>query len=434
MKQTETRAAPEPGGGEPGVDRPLRVLGLYWQSSFWSMGRGIGASSFFLAPEAFARRGHEIHISMPRGKGQLPVEEDEGILLHRYRAGISFDSNPKRPLPMRLASRLFRYLAYLVLGTWNGVRVGRRVGPDVVIGYHYHGAVPARWTARLLGVPNVTRLFGTQLNRILDDPLRRRGAFMQLLAFRTPTSVLIMHDDGSQGDRVAQRLGVPPERLRFWRDGYDPCLYADGERFPETRRELGIPAEHVILFCAGRMTADKRMDRLVEMLPDVLRETPDVTLLLIGDGPDRPAIEQAVQAGGLAAHVRLTGAVPREVLARYVNLADIFVGVSDRTNANLPPIEAMTCGRPVVALDVGGTRDLVEDGVTGLLVDAARWRTELPRTLVALVRDPARRAALGEAARAKVLREIPTLEERARMEVELVSQVVREARARRVKR
>ena len=111
MKHTENRTALAPGGGEPGVDRPLRVLGLYWQSSFWSMGRGIGANSFFLAPEAFARQGHEIHISMPRGKGQLSTEEDEGILLHRYRAGISFDSNPQRPLPIRLSSRLFRYLA-----------------------------------------------------------------------------------------------------------------------------------------------------------------------------------------------------------------------------------------------------------------------------------------------------------------------------------
>ena len=434
MKPTETKAALAVNHGEPGVDRPLRVLGLYWQSSFWSMGRGIGANSFFLAPQAFARQGHEIHISLPRGQGQLPNEEDEGILLHRYRAGIAFDSNPKRPLPIRLASRLFRYLAYLVLGTWNGVRVGRMVDPDVVIGYHYHGAVPARWTARRLGVPNVTRLFGTQLGSILGDRRRRLGAFMQLLAFRTPASVIIMHDDGSQGDRVAQRLGVPPERLRFWRDGYDPSLYAGGERFPETRRALGIPAEHVVLFCAGRMTSDKRMDRLVEMLPDVLREAPDVTLLLIGDGPDRPAIERAVQAGDLAAHVRLTGAVLRDVLARYVNSADIFVGVSDRTNANLPPIEAMTCGKPVVALDVGGTRSLVDDGVTGLLVDAARWRAELPRALVALVRDPARRSALGAAARAKVLREIPTLEERASLEVELVAQVVREARARRAKR
>jgi glycosyltransferase involved in cell wall biosynthesis len=371
---------------------------------------------------------------MPRGKGQAPIEEDEGILLHRYRAGISFDSNPNRPLPIRLSSRVLRYLAYLVLGTWNAVRVGRLVRPDVVIGYHYHGAVPARWTARLLGVPNVTRLFGTQLGRILDDPLRRLGAFMQIFAFRTPASLIIMHDDGSQGDRVAQRLGVPPERVRFWRDGYDSSLYANGERFPETRRALGIPAEHVVLFCAGRMTADKRMDRLVEMLPDVLREAPDVTLLLIGDGPDRPAIERAVEGAGLSAHVRLTGAVPREVLARYINCADIFVGVSDRTNANLPPIEAMTCGKPVVALDVGGTRSLVDDGVTGVLVDAARWRTELPRALVALLRDPARRVALGEAARAKVLREIPTLEERASMEVELVAQVVREARARRAPR
>jgi hypothetical protein len=68
--------------------------------------------------------------------------------------------------------------------------------------------------------------------------------------------------------------------------------------------------------------------------------------------------------------------------------------------------------------------------VEGVLVDPVRWRSELPRALAALARDPERRERLGAAARAKVLREIPTLEERQRREVELVRQVVRDFRAR----
>jgi glycosyltransferase involved in cell wall biosynthesis len=411
-----------------GPERPLRVLGLYWLDSFWSMGRGIGASSFFLSPQSFARFGHEVHISAPRGRGQPACEIDEGVRIHRYRCAIGFESDPRKPLPIRVTSRLVRYLAFLVIGTWQGWRLGRRVRPDVVIGYHYHGAVPARWIGRLLGVPNVTRLFGTQLNRILGHPLKMMGAFMQILALRTPAAAIIMHDDGSQGDVVARRLGVPPGRLRFWRDGYDPELYAGGERFPEERRALGIPDGRTILFCVGRLGEDKRMDRLIEILPDVLREEPAVTLLLVGDGPDRAAIESAVREHGLEDRVRLTGAVPRDRVRRCVNLGDIFIGVSDRTNANLPPIEAMTCAKPVVALDTGGTRDLIEDGVTGILIDPARWREELPRALVALVRDPERQARLGTAAREKIVRELPTLEQRQRMEVDLVLEVVRAAR------
>jgi glycosyltransferase involved in cell wall biosynthesis len=408
----------------------LTVLGLYWMTSFWSLGPRSGVNSFFLAPQGFARFGHEIHISAPRGKGQPAVEIDEGMVIHRYRGAIRFDSNPRHPLPVRLTSRTLRWLYYMVIGTWNAWRLGRKIKPDLVVGYHYHPAVPAFLVARLLGLPNMTRLFGTQLNRILDHPARRAGAFIQILALRTPASYVVMHDDGSEGDVVARRLGVPAERLRFWRDGYDPAMYRPGERFDDLRARLGIPPDHCILFCVGRMEEDKRMDRLVEILPAVLGEEPKVTLLLVGDGGDRPMLETMIRTLGVQDHVALAGAVTRDELPPYFNLGDIFVGTSGRTNANLPPIEAMSCSKPVVALDTGGTRKLVEDGVTGLLVDSERWREDLPRAIVSLVRDPARRLAMGRAGLEKVRREIPVVEERQRMEVELAAQAVREHRAR----
>lgn len=424
-------AAPPARDVRPVAGERITVLGIYWIHKFWSLGPRAGASSFLLAPQGFARFGHEIHLSAPRHRGQPAVEVEEGMVIHRYRGAIRFDSNPRRWLPVRLTSRVLRWIYYVLIATWNGWRLGRRIKPDLVVGYHYHPAVPAFLVARLLGVPNVTRLFGTQLNRILDHPLRRIGTFMQIFALRIPASYLIMHDDGSQGNVVARRLGVPVERLRFWRDGYDPAMYRPGERFDDLRVQLGIPAGHCILFCAGRMEEDKRMDLLVEMLPDVLREEQAVTLLLVGDGGDRPMIESMIRRLGLERHVVLTGAVAQENLPPFFNLGDIFVGTSGRTNANLPPIEAMSCAKPVVALDTGGTRQVVEHGVTGLLVDPARWREELPRAIVSLVRDPARRAAMGQAGLAWVRREIPTIEERQRMEVDLAVRAVQEHRAKR---
>jgi glycosyltransferase involved in cell wall biosynthesis len=140
-------------------------------------------------------------------------------------------------------------------------------------------------------------------------------------------------------------------------------------------------------------------------------------------------LEQRARELGVAENLRITGAMPRHELYKYFNLGDIFVGVSSRTNANLPPIEAMSCAKPVVALDTGGTRHVVDHGVTGLLVDPDHWREELPRAIISLVRDPARRVAMGQAGLAWVQREIPTVERRQQMEVELGVQAVREYRA-----
>lgn len=430
-KRREDGRGPDQGfAGTPAADEPkIRVLGLYWVSSFWSLGRNMGASSFFLALQAYAHCGHEIHVSAPRGHGQPAFEIDDGVQVHRFRGAINFESDPNRPLPIRLTSRFVRYFYYLLIGTFNGIRLGRKVRPDLVIGYHYHGAPAAYLVGRVLRIPNLTRLFGTQLNRVLDHPLKRITAFMQILALRVPSSYLIMHDDGSEGDVVARRLGVPPERLKFWRDGTDFSISRPDMDLAPIRAELAIPSDHTILFCVGRFEEDKRMGRLIEILPAVLREEPRVTLLLVGDGSDRPGVEARARELGVAGNLRITGAVVRTELYKYFNLGDIFVGVSDRTNANLPPIEAMSCGKAVVALNSGGTRDLIEDGVNGILVDRYRWMEELPRALIDLLRDPARRRRLGETARERVVREIPTLEERQRMEVEMGVRAVREFRA-----
>jgi glycosyltransferase involved in cell wall biosynthesis len=416
---------------ESGVDPQtrIRVLGIYWVPSFWSLGPRTGASSFFLSVQSYARFGHEIHVSIPRTSGQPAYEEDEGVRMYRYSGAINFESNPKRIAPIRITSRFLRYFYFLIIGTWNAVRLGRKIHPDLVVGYHYHGAPVGYLAGKALGVPNVTRLFGTQLNRILDHPLKMITAFMQVAALRTPASYIIMHNDGSEGDVVARRLGVPAERFRFWRDGTDYSLYQPEFDTSLVRRELGIPEDHVILFSVGRFEEDKRMGRLVEVLPDVLRQEPRVTLLLVGDGGDRPDIEADAAALGVTNHLRITGSIPRERLYKYFNLGDIFVGVSDRTNANLPPIEAMSCAKPIVALDSGGTRQLIEDGVTGILVDKLRWKEDLPGAIVSLLRDPTFRRRLGAQARERILREIPTLEERQRMEVEVGLLAVKEFRA-----
>lgn len=416
----ETGAGPAP---------KIRVLGLYWIPSFWSLGHRMGASSFFLSVQCYAHFGHEIHVSIPRAPGQPAFEVEEGVRCYRYRGAINFESNPNRAIPIRVTSRFFRYFYYQIIATWEGIRLGRKVRPDLVVGYHYHGAPAAFLVSRALGVPNITRLFGTQLNRILDNPWKKITAFMQILALRTPASYIIMHDDGSEGDVVARRLGVPPERLLFWRDGTDYSLYQPELDLSPVRRELGIEEDHTILFCVGRFEEDKRMGRLVEILPDVLREEPRVTLLLVGDGSERAEVEARAHTLGVARNLRITGSLPRERLYPYFNLGDIFVGVSDRTNANLPPIEAMSCAKPVVALDSGGTRGLIEDGVTGLLVERSRWREDLPGAIVALLRDPLRRRRMGAAARERILREIPTLEARQRMEVEVALRAVAEFRA-----
>jgi glycosyltransferase involved in cell wall biosynthesis len=421
--------------GEPRVSRAIcraptmRVLGLYSWPSLWSLGRGSGANSFWLSPHAFVQFGHEIHMSLPLGWGEPRFEDDQGLKIHRYRGAIRFESNPRRILPLRLLSRVGRYAYYVVIGSIQGVRLGRRIKPDLVIGYGVPCAVIAPLVARVLGVPNVTRLYGLQL-LLYKNRVKRLGAFMEILALKAPASYIIIHNDGSEGNLAARMAGVPERRLRFWRDGLDPLLQKTPDDLPALRRRLRIPDDHTVLFSVGRFGEDKKMGRLVEILPDILKEEPRVTLMLVGDGPDRPELERRIRDLGVEDHAVVTGAAARVELPGYFGLGDIFVAVSDRTNANLAPIEAMCLGKPVVALATGGTRELIRDGQDGVLVEPGAWRSALPRVLIDLIGDPQKRRDLGDAARERVERMIPKQEERLRMEVDLCVQAVREFRER----
>jgi glycosyltransferase involved in cell wall biosynthesis len=107
----------------------------------------------------------------------------------------------------------------------------------------------------------------------------------------------------------------------------------------------------------------------------------------------------------VAAHVRFTGAVPQPEVARYMHASDIFLAVADLSNVGNPLLEAMACGMCIVAVDAGDTRDLIEDNVTGRLVDNSQrsgfvkaLEERLADLLVSLADAPAQRARLAAGA------------------------------------
>jgi glycosyltransferase involved in cell wall biosynthesis len=119
--------------------------------------------------------------------------------------------------------------------------------------------------------------------------------------------------------------------------------------------------------------------------------------------------------------------LPREELGPIYASADVFVTLSDRTNAFNPLYEAMVSGLPVVALNTGGTADFIEDGVTGVLVEPDEL-SRLPTVLVDLLSDDELRRRMGESARADADRRFPTVEERQDMEAEIAERAVADRR------
>jgi glycosyltransferase involved in cell wall biosynthesis len=172
------------------------------------------------------------------------------------------------------------------------------------------------------------------------------------------------------------------------------------------RREFGIPPDAPVVGIVGHLQPWKGQLLAVEAVARARRQFPALRCLVVGGVHRRGAeygeqLRQRVAAPDLAGHVVLTGA-RRDVLA-CMDAMDIVLHTSDREPFGRVMIEAMAVGRPVIAPREGGPLVIVVDGETGLLV-TPRDPDALAAAIVELLADPARRAAMGRAARARVER------------------------------
>ena len=187
--------------------------------------------------------------------------------------------------------------------------------------------------------------------------------------------------------RLLRADGIPDGRVRVIPPGYDPALFeaASADPFP------GVPRPRVAYL--GRLAAQKNVGTLLDAFA---RLPADTQLLLVGDGPDRPALQRRAQEFG--GRVHFTGFTPHAEVPAVLAHVDLLVLPSLYEDLSSALIEAMAAGLPVVATRVGGTGDLVRHGVNGLLV-----RPQDPGALAAaigqILADPAMAARMSAAAR-----------------------------------
>jgi glycosyltransferase involved in cell wall biosynthesis len=186
-------------------------------------------------------------------------------------------------------------------------------------------------------------------------------------------------------------------RLEIVRCGVDP------DRFGPVDRDGRDPARLHVL-CVGRLVPDKGQALLLDAIAAVRERGIDATVTFAGDGPDRATLAAAAERHRLNGAVELAGAVAQDRIPALYAAADVFCLPSLAEGVPVVLMEAMATGLPVVTTRIMGIPELVEDGSAGLLVPPGR-PDELAAALERLARDPAGRAAMGRAGRAKVVRE-----------------------------
>lgn len=187
----------------------------------------------------------------------------------------------------------------------------------------------------------------------------------------------------------------PAENITSVPTGIDSVRFAPGDR-AAARTALGLPAAASIVGIVATLRSWKGHRFLLEAVAQLAR--PEVCLVVVGDGPQRAALEQL--AGELQLDGRIRFAGNQEDVRPWLHATDVFV-LPSYANEGVPQalIQAMMCGLPVISTGIGGIPELVRDGATGLIVEPSRTEAIAAR-LAPLLDDPATRQRLGQAARA----------------------------------
>jgi glycosyltransferase involved in cell wall biosynthesis len=164
------------------------------------------------------------------------------------------------------------------------------------------------------------------------------------------------------------RLGCRNENLAVIGNGVDPEKFKPQPQIA-MRQILGLPEHRRIVLSVGRLDANKGFHVLIEAFARLKASERNAMLVIIGEGPHRSRLESQIRDSGLQNDVRLIGTVPNEQLSSWYNAADVFCLASSLEGCPNVVLEAMACGRPVVATPVGGIPDLVVSPALGTLVE-----------------------------------------------------------------
>lgn len=243
----------------------------------------------------------------------------------------------------------------------------RRLAPAVVHTHHIGPLLYGGLAARMARCP---KLVHTEHDAWHLESSRRAALMKRLTTLLAPRMIA---DADAVAAQLFDRCGIQSRTIR---NGIDTCKFNTVSRVA-ARNALGLPTDGVVIGTAGRMEPVKNQALLLRAFAE-LDQDGSLCLTLAGDGTCRSDLESLSRELGIERNVRFLGRVDR--MPEFLNALDLFILPSDKEGYPLSLLEAQSCGTPVIATNVGGSRDavctrtgaVVEPGNAKAMVDAIR--------------------------------------------------------------
>ena len=284
------------------------------------------------------------------------------------------------------------------------VRLMRREGYDVVHTYNATPGLLGRLAARVTGVPIILHhQAGWTVGE--DSPLLERVLFTSLEylgALAGTRSICVSRAEALEGRRLHT---APSSRLVTICNGIDPrpFLSLDGRAARESSlSRLGIAGDALVIGSSSRLAPDKDIESLVRSLDHLSQLLADAAtvLLIAGQGPERARLEALASSLGVADRVRFLGF--QSDIRGFLSALDVFVIPTLREGLSISLLEAMAAAKPIVASAIPHNREVIEDGVTGLVVPTSN-PLAIARAIARFATTPELARVCAQAARQRVL-------------------------------
>lgn len=267
------------------------------------------------------------------------------------------------------------------------VTLMRREQIDIL---HAHKFGSNAWAALLGPLAGVPVVIAHEHTWSFEGGAMRRFIDRRVIARRCNVMVAVSRADQR---RMIEIERINPDEVVYIPNGIPAPPSPSGAT---GRRELGLSDDHLVVGTVTVLRPQKALDILVRAAGILRAEFPRLRVLIVGSGPERQALEELIAELDLSGTVSLLGY--RTDVPELLPILDVAASSSDFEGSPLSVLEYMEAALPVVSTRVGGVPDLVEDGVTGLLVDRGDPEA-LARAIAELLRDPDRRAQMGRIAR-----------------------------------
>lgn len=236
----------------------------------------------------------------------------------------------------------------------------RTFKPDIILGYWvYPDGYAALRVARSLGVPCVVGALGSDIHV--------RSGINDFMTRRTIAGIdALLTVSEAMRQSAIKDFGAPPDKVHTIVNGFNTGVFHPRDQ-AEMRNKLGVRPDEELIIYVGRFIESKGMRELIAAFKALSTERPRATLALIGDGVMKDSLTELIAEAGLKQRVHMPGGQSPEKVAEWICAADVLTLPSWSEGYPNVVVEGAACGRPVVATDVGGTREIINEG-NGILI------------------------------------------------------------------